>query len=298
VSKSTGLLDPPGTVGGSNHKRPWRAIVLAATAAVVLATAGTVAWMSGGDSEDATTSATALSTAPPAVSDEQTTSEQPTTTVPHATAADVLEPLLAAAATLDAQLDTAATTINGGGPPWTGVSQEMADAVQAADLAPVANAVPAGLPHDLLQSVILVYSDLSSRRHAMQSFATAPDLPHEPIDLLAELGNGHAAAARFADDLAALRSLAESTPPVTIAAPDSRATAEALLYVKFVELANGGCDSRGGAVFPHLPALDWSPSAPDSPDIGITERDGHVGGVEFSADLTAGGAWDIVIWAC
>jgi hypothetical protein len=174
----------------------------------------------------------------------------------------------------------------------------MADAVQAATLEPVAHAVPAGLPPDLLQSVILVYSDLSSRRHALQSFATAPDFPYQPIEALEELRNGHAAAARFDDDLAALRSLAETTPPVTMAAPDSRAAAEVLLYVRFVELANGGCDSRGGEVFPQLPALDWVPSSPDSPEIGIPEWDGHVGGIEFSAEPTAAGTWNILIWAC
>jgi hypothetical protein len=68
----------------------------------------------------------------------------------------------------------------------------MADAVQAANLEPVARSVPAGLPHDLLQSVILVYSDQSSRRHAMQSFARAPDFPHQPIDPLEEIGRSHA----------------------------------------------------------------------------------------------------------
>jgi hypothetical protein len=65
--------------------------------------------------------------------------------------------------------------------------------------------------------------------------------------------------------------------------------------VKFVELANGGCDSRGGVVFPTLPGLDWIPSTPDSPGIGIPEWDGHVGYIEFSADLTAAGTWDIQI---
>lgn len=138
VSETT-ELDSPGTVGASGPRRRWRAIVLAATAIVVLVTAATVAWLSGG-SEDATTPATAPSTAPPAVSDEETT------TAREATAADVLEPFLAAAATLDTRLHTAATIINGGGPPWTTVSGEMADAVQAADLEPVAHAVPAGLP--------------------------------------------------------------------------------------------------------------------------------------------------------
>jgi hypothetical protein len=84
----------------------------------------------------------------------------------------------------------------------------MAGAVQAAAPGPVAQTIPAGLPRDVLQSVILVYSDLSSRRLAMESFSSAPDLPYQPIDLLAELANGHAAAERFDDDLAGLRSLA------------------------------------------------------------------------------------------
>jgi len=68
--------------------------------------------------------------------------------------------------------------------------------------------------------------------------------------------------------------------------------------VKFVELANGGCDSRGGVVFPTLPELDWIPGTPTSPDLGLPEWDGHVGDVEFSADLTAAGTWDIQFWAC
>jgi hypothetical protein len=292
VSETTDVLLPPDTgEEGSGHGRRRRVVVLAAAATAVLVVAGLVAWLSGDAGEEASTTATA----PPAVSDSAAPIDAPATTVPEASAADALEPFLAAATTLDAQLRAAATAINAGGPPWTEVSQEVADAVQAADLEPVASAVPAGLPPELLQSVVLVYSDLSSRRHAMASFETAPDLPYEPIDLLDELGNGHAAAARFDADLAALRSLAESTPPVTVAAPDSRAAAETLLHLQYVELANGGCDSRGGAVFPDLPAIDWIPS---SSGAGTPERDGHIDGIPFSAELTAAGTWDIVLWAC
>jgi hypothetical protein len=300
MSKTTGHLLPPGTVG-HNGRRRQQVVVVAAAAVAVLVTAVIVVWLNRG--EDMATTATAPSTTTPAASAEQTTTEAPTTTerpttTVGASAADALQPFFAAATTLDTQLHAAATAINGGGPPWTGVSQEMADAVQAAALEPVAATVPAGLSRDVLQSVILVYSDLSSRRHAMASFSSAPNLPYEPIDPLAELANGHAAAVRFDDDLADLRSLAESTPPVTVAPPDSRAAAEALIYVQYVELTNGGCDSRGGAVFTRLPALDWTPSTPDSPDIGIPEWDGHVGGIEFSANYNPNGVWDIVIWAC
>jgi hypothetical protein len=297
MSRTTVDLTPEGPVGNARTRRRL-VIGVTATMAMILATVGMVAWLTGGD-DDTTTAGTAPSTAAPAMTADQTTTEPQTTTALEPSAADVLTPFLAAAETLDAQLRAAATAINAGGPPWTGVSQEMADAVQAAALEPVAETIPPGLPDDLLQSVILVYSDLSSRRHAIESFSSAPDLPHQPIDLLAEVANGHAAAARFDDDVAALRSRAESTPPVTIGRSDSREAAETLLLVRFVELANGGCDSRGGSVFPELPSLDWiSSAAPDAPDIGVPDWDGHVGGIEFSADLGPDGTWEITIWAC
>lgn len=286
-------LTPKAPVG-NEHRRRRLVIGVTTALATFLATVGMVAWLAGGDHET-TTERTVPSTAAPAATADQTT----TTTALEPSAVEVLEPFLAAAETLDAQLQAAATAINAGGPPWTGVSQEMADAVQAAALEPVAETIPPGLPHDLLQSVILVYSDLSSRRHAMESFSSAPDLPHGPVDLLPELANGHAAAARFDGDLAALRALAESTPPVTVARPDSREAAETLLLVQFVELANGGCDARGGSVFPELPPLDWTSSAaPDAPDIGLPEWDGHVGSLEFSAEVGPDGTWEVMIWAC
>jgi hypothetical protein len=297
MSKSTEALTPVGPVENGRRRRGL-VIGVTTAVAVVMATVATVAWLGDSDNE-ATTKATTPTTALPATAVDATTTEATTTSGVEHSAAEMLGPFLAAAETLDTQLQAAARAINGGGPPWTGVSQEMADAVQGAALEPVADTIPAGLPRDLLQSVILVYSDLSSRRHAMQSFSTAPDLPHLPIDPLAELANGHTAAARFDDDLAALRSLAESTPPVPIVRPDSREAAETSLLVRFVELANGGCDSRGGAVFTELPALDWIPgSASDAPEIGVPEWDGHVGGIEFSAELGQDGTWQIQIWAC
>jgi hypothetical protein len=91
--------------------------------------------------------------------------------------------------------------------------------------------------------------------------------------------------------------MAGSAPPVTVPPPDSRATAEVLLYVRFVELTNGGCDSRGGAVFPHLPALDWTPSETPGGE-GLPSWDGHIGGIQFSANHKLNGTWDIQIYAC
>jgi hypothetical protein len=101
------------------------------------------------------------------------------------------------------------------------------------------------------------HSDLASRRAAMQSFAYA-GTPFDTDDvLLAELDNGHAAATRFDSDLAAARSLAGSTPSVTVAPPDSREAAEVLLLVQYVDKSNAGCDSRGGAVVAELPVITW-----------------------------------------
>lgn len=300
MSKTTDHLSPPGTVGSTGRRR--EVVVVAAVAVLVLVTAAIVVWWNLGG-EDTTTATAPSTTAPPAGAEQTTTeapatTERPTTTTGAPSAADALEPFLTAAATLDTRLEAAATAINGGGPPWSEVTSDMASAVQGADLEAVAKTVPAGLPHDLLQAVILVYSDLSSRRHAMESFTYPSAHPRTTSELLTELGYGHAAADRFDDDLADLRSLVGSAPPVGVVSSDSRAAAEALLYVQFVELANGGCDSRGGAVFTELPPLDWNASTPASPDIGIPEWDGHVGGIEFSADHNPNGTWDIVIWAC
>jgi hypothetical protein len=305
MTKTTPDLAPAPSAGPEDHgaRRRQAGIAAAVAAVLVLVIAGTAIWSSRGGEDTTTTSATPSTTtsanADPTTTADRTTTEAPTTTAVQPSAVEPLEPFLAAAATLDAQLQEAATAINGGGPPWTGVTQQMADAVQAADIGPVATAVPAGLPHDLLQKVVLVYSDLSSRRRAMESFSSAPDFPYRPIDPLAELANGHAAAVRFDDDLAALRTLAESTPPVTIAAHDSQEAAEALLYLRYVDLANGGCDSRGGAVVTDLPDLDWIHSeVPDATPEGKSEFDGHIGGIQFTADLDTNGSWRIVIQAC
>lgn len=103
----------------------------------------------------------------------------------------------------------------------------------------------------------LVYSDLMSRRSAMGGFARAHTVTAEDGDLLDQLGNGHAAAERFAGDLASARSAAAAVPSFTPASPGSRAAAETLLLVDYVNGANAGCDSRGGFVVTQLPPITW-----------------------------------------
>ncbi len=191
---------------------------------------------------------------------------------------------------MDEQLHAAAEAINGAGPPWETVTEDVAGTVRAADAAVVAGTVPAGLPDDLLRAVILVYSDPASRRAAMQSFADACTPFDTDEALLAELDNGHAAATRFDSDLAVARSLAGSTPSVTVAPPDSREAAEVLLLVQYVDKSNAGCDSRGGAVVAELPAITWE--SDNSGIIGTPPAD-----VAFSATFGPDG-YQVEIMAC
>jgi hypothetical protein len=246
-------------------------------------------------------SATPSPTQEPSTSSTQEPSSSPSDepTQPASSAAEALGPFFAAAATLDQQLTTAAAAINATGPPWEEITGDVARTVRAADLRPVSRAIPAGLSHDLQQSVILVLSDLASRRYAMQGFATAGPVDPDDVNsdrtnaqLLADLQNGHAAAARFDGDLAAARALAAAGAPVPQVPTRSRLTAEALVLAEYVRVANAGCNARGGAVLTELPQLEWR-DIPGSPD-----AEGTVDGVAFNADLRASGTWEVYLFAC
>lgn len=243
--------------------------------------------------------ATTATTTVPAVSSTATTTSTVTTasaeptrpTSDRPSAATTLAPFFGAVSTLDRQLHTAATAINGTGPPWRTISETVATTVRAADLGPVATAIPAGLPPDLLRSVILVYSDLASRRFAMGYFSIAttihPNAHPNSTDLLHDLGTGHTAAARFPADLAATHTLAEATPAVTTLPETSRQAAEIQLYTRYVEEANGGCDTHGGHIITALPPITWN-GRPGN---------GTIAGITFTANLTDG-TWHIRLIAC
>ena len=286
----------PGSDGTTTSGPRWR-LVAAVAAVVALVTLLTLVVVNrDGDGEHDVTSG-----APATTQETTTTTSRPASTTTGApstiqasepTAADTLEPFLSAATTMDQQLEDAATAINGSGPPWTSVSDDVANVVATADLQPVIETIPAGLPDDLLQPVMLVLSDLWSRRAAMETFAS-PRVPLElrGRDLLDELRNGHAAAERFEADLAAARALAAERAPVAAAPAVSRETAELLLLLQYVGKANAGCDSRGGAVVTELPPITWE--SDDSGMIGHGE-----GAIECEATLGADGTWQVLILAC
>ncbi|MER7246915.1 hypothetical protein [Kribbella sp. NPDC000426] len=219
---------------------------------------------------------------------------QSPSTTPTASATTALEPFLSAAVTLDRQLQAAAAAINASGPPWSSVGPSVARSVRTADLGPVSRAIPAGLPQSLQQSVVLVLSDLSSRRYALASFEqTPPVTPHgTTADLLRELSNGHPAAARFDRDLATLRAIASETAPIAAVPQTSRLTAEAMLLARYVNTANGGCESRGGVIVTELPKIVWK-TVP-----GLPDAKGTINGISFSADLSSSGTWTVNLYAC
>jgi hypothetical protein len=295
---SIGLLEQAGGPHNAGGRRSLVIVAVAVTVAVI-ATATTFLVLRDGQ-EPAPSGAPAPPS--PKVTGLVTTTPTPTATQPSAV--EDLAVFLSAAATLDRQLHEAAAAINAAGPPWV-VTEAVARTVSAADVEPVARAIPAGLPPDLLRSVILVYSDLASRRAAMESFAIAHyDIPRGERDAewLAELANGHEAAARFDADLAATRSLAAVTSPIAAVPADSRLVAEKLLLVQFVEKGNFGCGARGGAVLTELPVITWVPPSwnPDA-DGTIGGRNADTedeAGIDFTADFGPDGIWHVEIIAC
>jgi hypothetical protein len=253
--------------------------------------------------------ATPPATTPPATT-PPTTTPPPTTpaATPSATARGTavvqLQDFLVAARTVDTRLHRAAALINAGiTPDAVTVRPATVAAVEAADPATAARVVPAGLDRELLRRTMLVYSDPRSRRMAMQPVVWAGDgvvvLPRPgPVDtspsaaeILDALGNGHAAAARFESDLAALRSLAARRPAFTPGRNTSRAAAEVDVRVAYIDGANGGCASTGGAVFTRLVPLAWGSG-------GGGRWTGTIGGIGFQAVYRYGGWWRVLLDAC
>jgi hypothetical protein len=168
-------------------------------------------------------------------------------------AADQLAGFFAAAERADQQIRQASRLIDGGFREEVIVLEPATvAAVKAIDTKPVARAIPGGLNPRQLRSVLQVYADLSSRRAALNrvlEYASGSPLPRGSTngkDLLTCLGHGTAAAARFADDLAASRALAAASAPVKVAPAHSRLTAEVAIRAHGIDLPNNGCGECGG----------------------------------------------------
>ena len=330
---------PQPVSGGDASPTGGRTLVIIIAAALTLVLVAAVAIVlvvrAGDGATPLAPAATATSTTSASAAMSATTSTTPSTsptaepTQPGPSATEALDPFFAAADTLDRQLQAAAAAINATGPPWEEVTEDVASAVRAADLDPVERTIPAGLPRELQKAVLTVFSELVSRRTAMESFAYAGPVSADgfvlneegnPIEvahmttpqLIEELENGHEAARRFEDDLAAARALAAATPPIEPVPTESRLTAEILILVDMVRIGNQGCDARGGYVLRELPTVTWGP-VPDNPDAEgtldrivryhsldgvVTEVEPYVSRTPFDADLQPDGTWNVGFFFC
>jgi hypothetical protein len=238
----------------------------------------------------------------PAPGNSASASSARATTPQAPSAAGQLAAFIAAAQQADSQLHHAAALVNSDiGAASMRFTPATLAAVRALVNAPVAHAIPAGLPDELLRETLAVYGDLASRTAAVGGVArygySAQKLPIGGQDakaVLRCLHNGAPAAARFGADLAAMRSLAQQTPPLTHAAPDSRAAAEVALRVNSIDKRNACSDECGGYAPTQLETVIWHPGT----DQHSRHYEGTISGIRFQADYTAAHGWQIIIYAC
>ena len=215
------------------------------------------------------------------------------------TAADDLGAYFGAAQASSSALAAAAKKINGGvGRDRLSFDQATVDAVAAADPAPAARLIPAGLDPGLLRAVLLTQSELTSRYFAMRRVRTGTFPTNEPEakDVLLCLGLGANPAARFAADLASAKALAKSLPPVTKVEADSRPAAELAIRLQDILLRNSGCDSCGGTVVTELAPITWGQQP--APPPGVSPWDGDIGGIAFRSSHTPTDGWQVELGAC
>jgi hypothetical protein len=224
------------------------------------------------------------------------------TTPPAPSALGQLAAFIVASEQADGQLHHAAALVNADiGATSMRFTPATLAAARALSNVVAARAIPAGLPTGLLRDALVVYGDLSSRVGAFGGVRLygygGRELPiggQDAKEVLRGLRNGAPAAARFGADLAALRALAEQAPPLTIAAPDSRAAAEVALRLYSIDKRNTCSLQFGGYAPTRLEAVSWNPAS----DQHSRHYDGTISGGMFQADYTATGGWQISINAC
>jgi len=290
----------------------WLILPSVLLSALLVAACGT-----GGSATPEPASAIPMMSAPntSAPSTSAPTTPAPTTPAPTApapigatrpSAASQLAGFIAASGRLDRRLKAAALLVNGSiHSDVIVVTTTTARAVGAAE--PTAgtlwNTLPAGLPPALRDAALLVGSDLVSRYDAMRwarySETYRFDGPRPPkgqeqlhsgYDQIARLGNGHEAAARFAADLARLRTFAARTARITEQRQSSPAALDVAVRVAAIEIMNGGCDSSGG--FRYTTAFRM---------VRETDRTGTIADADVELGYAAtlvGDRWDVRLNAC
>ena len=223
-------------------------------------------------------------------------------------ALDDLTRFFTAAAGIDENLKAAAVEANGAiGTTQITITQQLLDSVAAADPAPAADDIPAGLPSEVLLRVLTAQSDLVSRYDAFRGFVEAqpgtiprtnptPGSMSAADYLLTCLGSGGKAAGTYPADVAAARSAASNAPPATPVGPSSRAAADLAVWLHDIVEANSGCASCGGYRLTSLPQITWHHVAPLTP--GGNAWDGDMAGLLFTAQYMPGQGWTVQFNAC
>ncbi len=215
-------------------------------------------------------------------------------------AAEDLAPFFAAARSSDARIRAAAAAINRGGVGRSTIhfDRSIRAVIKAAVPDQAAAAIPAGLDPDLLRAVLLVHSELVARAAAFNgvyefTYEPVPVTDRRSVEMLGAFAAGSAIAKRYPGDLAALRTLATTSPPINAARPDSRKAAELALHIALINEANNGCGGNGGAVFTALRPIVWKAIVTD-----YGRFDGTIAGIRFTATYTPGVGWKAELNAC
>ncbi len=233
-----------------------------------------------------------------------------TTTTSSPSALDTLGPYLLRVAAVDAALKKAAAAVNGDvGAGTLDLRPATKAAIEAASPSGAGDAIPAGVPANLLGRVMLVQSDLVSRWASLVGYSRiggiAPVARTDPAaaDALACLSRGGTAASSNAADVRALTTTAAGMPSLTPLASESRDAADVRLLLSYLEGQNLGCASCGGYRYTTLPVITWYPVPRPATADYPQQADGTIGpsgstGPEFSATWSPSAGWQVTIYAC
>jgi hypothetical protein len=288
---------PEGAAGRRHGLRTWQ-IVAAVFALVLAATAlGVAVGRRTGTNEQQSTQTTKA----PATTTSGGGSGVPETgyTAPMQMAARDLDGFLNHAAMADQALTEAASRVNAS----TTVAeitydQRTVDLLSLASPTTLASYLPPGMPDALQQAALLVHSDLVSRWAAMSAGPCPHDVgthPRSDYETNHCFTQGAGAAARFAGDLAALKTLAENTPKFTIPSQNSQPAEELAVRINDIDQRNLGCGSTGGTIVTDLIPVVWRGFAADG---GGPPWQGTVDGIPFRGTYDQARGWTIYINAC
>lgn len=221
-------------------------------------------------------------------------------------AADSLAAFFRTAEQTDQRLRSVAALVNGS----IGTTSARFSSTTRAAVATVlpdglARSIPAGLPDELQQAVLVVHSELVGRAAAFKRVRWATGTvvlsTDEGKDLLRCLGNGAPLARRFAADLRAARALADRLPAVAKADPQGEAALALAARLELIRVGHNGCDACGGGVQTALPPVALDPELAHA--WGVSNKGWtHFGAVDelpFRARwVPASAHWQVELLAC